>query len=72
MNPGKRRRHQEIHGIALAAPRWWPTWIGAGLLWCCAQLPLPVQRGIGRAIGGTLYSGTSDIQRNIIANLLGL
>lgn len=31
-----------------------------------------VERDLRDAIGGTLYSGTSDIQRNIIANLLGL
>jgi alkylation response protein AidB-like acyl-CoA dehydrogenase len=31
-----------------------------------------VERDLRDAIGGTLYSGTSDIQRNIIASLLGL
>lgn len=31
-----------------------------------------VERDLRDAIGGTLYSGTSDIQRNIIAGLLGL
>ncbi len=31
-----------------------------------------VERDVRDAIGGTLYSGTSDIQRNIIARLLGL
>ena len=31
-----------------------------------------VERDLRDAIGGTLYSGTSDIQRNIIANSLGL
>jgi hypothetical protein len=31
-----------------------------------------VERNLRDAIGGTLYSGTSDIQRNIIARLLGL
>lgn len=31
-----------------------------------------VERDLRDAIGGTIYSGTSDIQRNIIANLLGL
>lgn len=31
-----------------------------------------VERDLRDAIGGTLYSGTSDIQRNIIARLLGL
>jgi alkylation response protein AidB-like acyl-CoA dehydrogenase len=31
-----------------------------------------VERDLRDAIGGTIYSGTSDIQRNIIAQLLGL
>jgi alkylation response protein AidB-like acyl-CoA dehydrogenase len=31
-----------------------------------------VERDLRDAIGGTIYSGTSDIQRNIIAHLLGL
>jgi alkylation response protein AidB-like acyl-CoA dehydrogenase len=31
-----------------------------------------VERDLRDAIGGTIYSGTSDIQRTIIANLLGL
>ena len=31
-----------------------------------------VERDLRDAIGGTLYSGTSDIQRNIIANYLGV
>lgn len=31
-----------------------------------------VERNLRDAIGGTLYSGTSDIQRNIIARYLGL
>lgn len=31
-----------------------------------------VERDLRDAIGGTIYSGTSDIQRNIIAKLLGL
>lgn len=36
------------------APRHWPAWIGVGLLWVLAQLPLPLQRGIGRALGRVL------------------
>lgn len=31
-----------------------------------------VERDLRDAIGGTLYAGTSDIQRNIVAQLLGL
>lgn len=31
-----------------------------------------VERNLRDAVGGVIYAGTSDIQRNIIANLLGL
>ena len=31
-----------------------------------------VERDLRDSVGGTLYSGTSDIQRNIIARLMGL
>jgi len=31
-----------------------------------------VERNLRDAVGGTLYSGTSDIQRNIIASMVGL
>jgi alkylation response protein AidB-like acyl-CoA dehydrogenase len=31
-----------------------------------------VERDLRDAVGGTIYSGTSEIQRNIIASSLGL
>ena len=31
-----------------------------------------IERDLRDAMGGTIYSGTSDIQRNIISRLLGL
>ena len=31
-----------------------------------------VERDLRDSVGGLIYSGTSDIQRNIIARLLGL
>ena len=31
-----------------------------------------VERDLRDALGGVIYSGTSDIQRNIVARLLGL
>jgi alkylation response protein AidB-like acyl-CoA dehydrogenase len=31
-----------------------------------------IERDLRDAVGGVLYAGTSDIQRNIIAKILGL
>ena len=31
-----------------------------------------IERDLRNAVGGTIYSGTSEIQRNRIASLLGL
>jgi alkylation response protein AidB-like acyl-CoA dehydrogenase len=31
-----------------------------------------IERDLRDAVGGVLYAGTSDIQRNIVAKLLGL
>lgn len=39
----------------LINPRYWPAWIGLGVLWCLAQLPFPVQSGIGHGLGLLLY-----------------
>jgi alkylation response protein AidB-like acyl-CoA dehydrogenase len=33
---------------------------------------LGIERDLRDGIGGIIYSGTSDIQRNIVARLLGL
>lgn len=33
------------------APRQWPVWLGIGVLWLLAQLPWPLQRGLGRSLG---------------------
>ena len=36
------------------APRTWPGWLGVGVLAALAWLPLPLQRGLGRALGALL------------------
>ncbi|RFA30082.1 hypothetical protein CAI21_07715 [Alkalilimnicola ehrlichii] len=36
-------------------PRYWPNWIGMGLLWCLAQLPYRWATAIGRGAGRLLY-----------------
>lgn len=51
-----RRRRRPVRGAGLAHPRWWPTWIGIGLLRAAAYLPLPVQRAAGRGLGHALYA----------------
>lgn len=40
---------------ALLAPRHWPTWLLVGLMWLLAQLPWPVQRALGRALGALAF-----------------
>jgi len=37
--------------LRLLSPRYWPTWIGLGLLRLLAMLPYPAQRRVGLAIG---------------------
>lgn len=36
---------------ALLHPRYWPTWLGIGLLWLVVQLPYPVIYRLGNALG---------------------
>ena len=38
------------------SPRHWPAWLGIGLLWLLAQLPISLQWRLGRAIGAILPS----------------
>lgn len=33
------------------SPRYWPTWLGYGVIWLAAQLPFPAQMQIGKALG---------------------
>ena len=33
------------------SPRYWPTWLGFGVIWLAAQLPFPAQMQIGKALG---------------------
>lgn len=36
-------------------PRFWPLWLGLGLLWLIVQLPYPVLLVLGRALGALMY-----------------
>jgi KDO2-lipid IV(A) lauroyltransferase len=37
--------------LRLFVPRYWPTWLGLGMLRLLAPLPLPLLQGIGRTLG---------------------
>jgi KDO2-lipid IV(A) lauroyltransferase len=38
-----------------SSPRTWPSWLGIGLAWCAARLPLGMQRTLGRAFGALMH-----------------
>src|SRR3569832_882600 len=40
--------------LHLWSPRYWPTWLGIGAMWCVAQLPYRAQMRLGRALGRLL------------------
>lgn len=54
---------------AYKAPRYWPVWIGMGLLWLICRLPhgaaLAVGRAIGRAAHALAGSRRAVVRRNI-------
>lgn len=60
---------RRIGGAALALPRWWPTWIGLGVLWLAAQLPWRLQRGLGRVVGRAVHAGARERRRIAAINL---
>lgn len=39
----------------LFKPRYWPTWLGLGLLWCLAQLPWHAQMWLGKQFGLLMF-----------------
>lgn len=51
------------------APRYWPTWLGLGLLWLVCLLPLPwllrFGEGLGRLLGRRLHSRRKVVRRNL-------
>lgn len=50
----------------LFAPRYWPTWIALGLLWCLVQLPYRWQLSIGAWLGRRML-GAFPRRRHIAA-----
>ena len=52
-------------------PRYWPTWLGLGLLWLVVQLPQPGRLRVGRWLGALMYV-LLPRRRHIAAVNLGL
>ena len=52
-------------------PRFWPLWLGLGLLWLIAQLPYKALLLLGRGLGALMYS-LARSRRQIAARNLGL
>jgi KDO2-lipid IV(A) lauroyltransferase len=55
----------------LAAPRYWLTWLGVGVMWLVARLPLPLQFALGSAIGAVGYRFARS-RRHIARTNIGL
>jgi KDO2-lipid IV(A) lauroyltransferase len=54
---------------ALLAPRYWPGWIGLGLLWLLALLPLPLLRLLGAGLGELFHALVPSRRRIVRINL---
>ncbi|RAU49265.1 MULTISPECIES: lipid A biosynthesis lauroyl acyltransferase [unclassified Pseudomonas] len=52
-------------------PRFWPLWLGLGVLWLVVQLPFRALVAIGRALGWVMYFFATD-RRTIAARNLEL
>ncbi|MDB6050356.1 MAG: htrB 2 [Pseudomonas sp.] len=50
-------------------PRFWPLWLGLGLLWLVVQLPFRVLVAIGRVLGLVMYRFADDRRRIAGRNL---
>ena len=56
-------------GAALALPRWWPSWLGVGLLRVSALLPLRASRALGHGLGRALLALAPERRRVTRINL---
>ncbi|MFC4259116.1 LpxL/LpxP family Kdo(2)-lipid IV(A) lauroyl/palmitoleoyl acyltransferase [Marinobacter lacisalsi] len=46
-----RKKTRDLNYSHYLHPRWWPTWLGLGIMWLIAHLPLRWQWAIGRLTG---------------------
>src|SRR5579859_7747407 len=53
----------------LLAPRYWPAWLGLGLLWLLAFLPAPLLRLIGAGLGELFHLLVPSRRRIVRINL---
>ncbi len=56
---------------AFLHPRFWPLWLGLGLLWLVVQLPYPLLLRLGRGLGALMLLGARS-RRQIAARNLEL
>lgn len=56
---------------AFLHPRFWPLWLGLGLLWLVVQLPYPLLLRLGRGLGALMLLGARS-RRHIAARNLEL
>jgi KDO2-lipid IV(A) lauroyltransferase len=53
----------------LYAPRYWPTWLGAALLWCLTRLPYGFQVWLGRGLGRLIMRVAAKRRHIVSVNL---
>ena len=51
------------------APRWWPVWIGYGIMRLLAALPWTLQRGLARLLGSVAWYVARRDRRTTLINL---
>ena len=51
------------------APRWWPVWIGLGIVRLLAVLPWALQGGLARALGSVAWYAARRDRRTTLINL---
>jgi len=63
--------HKPVTGLRLIAPRYWPSWLGIGLMRLVILLPYRLQLAIGRMLG-RLFRLLSPFRRVIVETNLQL
>lgn len=64
-------KHKPVTGLHLYTPRYWPTWLGIGLIRLVIKLPYRQQLLLGRILGD-LFKFLGPYRRIIVATNLGL